>query len=90
MAKISPRQAIYLHCKSCIYDPLAGGTWREQTENCTIVGCDLYQHRPITAKTRKSEREKLLASLPPFEREIIEERRENTSKKLLAARDSLH
>lgn len=78
---ISPRRAIALHCKGCIYDPLAGGTWREQVEHCAITGCELYQHRPLTAKTRQSEREKALASLPPDEREFSAKYSREASKK---------
>ncbi len=28
--KTSRKRAIELHCKDCLYDPSAAGTWREQ------------------------------------------------------------
>lgn len=42
----SMRKAINAKCKDCIYDPLAGGTWRQQTEACTITACSLWPLRP--------------------------------------------
>ena len=74
MNKVSPQRAIANHCKGCIYDSLAGGTWREQVEACPIVKCELYQHRPLTDKTRQFNREKYLASLTQGERDVILER----------------
>lgn len=77
----SPRQAITRHCKGCIYDPQDKGTWRDQTEACTITNCDLYPHRPLTAKTRRILNENHLASLTHEQRELAEirstQRRQN-------------
>jgi hypothetical protein len=81
--KISAQKAIYNHCKGCIYDPKAGGTWVEQIEACTITQCELYEHRKLTAKTRRLQREKELALLTPAEREIIEKRAENSRQNML-------
>lgn len=46
MAQASLRGAINDKCKDCIYDPLAGGTWRQQVEDCTCTDCPLYDVRP--------------------------------------------
>lgn len=73
--KISAQKAIKNYCKGCIYDHKAGGTWVEQVEGCTVVNCELYNHRPITNKTRLFLREKEIALLPPREREIVEKRK---------------
>lgn len=50
--KLSLRQAINAHCKSCVYDPKSGlGTWRQQVEGCTVTCCELYPVRPISGKS---------------------------------------
>lgn len=43
---MSLRKAVDEHCKSCIYDKNAPGTWRQQVSNCAISACSLWQHRP--------------------------------------------
>jgi hypothetical protein len=86
--KKSPQQAIKAFCKSCIYDPENGGTWTEQVEGCTVVKCELYEHRPLTMKTRKKMREKYLASLTPAEREIAEERSKAAGERMAKLRNS--
>ncbi len=40
------RAAINRMCRDCIYDPGAGGTWRQQVEKCTSLACPLYAVRP--------------------------------------------
>ena len=69
--KISPRRAIANHCKDCIYDPHCSGNWKQQVEACTITQCGLYEHRPLSLKTTRLQRENLLAELPLHEREIV-------------------
>lgn len=49
--KMSKTKALAEMCKSCIYDPAVGGTWREQVENCASTHCPLHQHRPMTTAT---------------------------------------
>jgi hypothetical protein len=44
----SLRKCIDEHCKCCIYDPQAAGTWRQQVTLCSVTGCALYPVRPIT------------------------------------------
>jgi hypothetical protein len=45
--RTSLRRAIDGMCRSCIYDPKSGlGTWRQQTEGCTIRSCALWPVRP--------------------------------------------
>lgn len=36
-------------CIECIYDPNSGGgTWRQQTQACTVTGCPLWTVRPLS------------------------------------------
>lgn len=42
------RKYINEHCKGCIYDCGAAGTWRQQVTLCTIKSCELYPVRPVT------------------------------------------
>ena len=72
--KLSPLKAIHAHCKGCIYDPKAGGSWVEQVEACTVTKCELYDHRKLTSKTRAILREKELAMLSPEQRDIAIEK----------------
>ena len=52
MKGYSFRKLVDAKCKDCIYDPLSGfGTWRQQTESCTIKACPLWPVRPIPRKT---------------------------------------
>ena len=44
--RLTRQQAINAKCKECIYDPLAGGTWRMQTGACEITDCALWPYRP--------------------------------------------
>lgn len=46
--KPSLRGAINAHCKSCVYDDLAAGTWRTQITLCAVTICSLYPVRPTT------------------------------------------
>ena len=58
----SLKKCIEDKCKDCIYDPLAGGTWREQTESCRSVRCPLWPVRPITVATMNANRKKANAA----------------------------
>ena len=42
------RAKIDSNCKSCIYDPYAAGTWRQQTTLCPVAGCSFHDVRPVT------------------------------------------
>lgn len=44
----SKAKAIKKKCRSCIYDPLAEGTWLMQVSACTCVSCPLWCVRPVT------------------------------------------
>ena len=44
----SLRKRINQHCKSCIYDPYAPGTWRQQVTLCSVKSCAFYDVRPRT------------------------------------------
>ena len=42
------RKSVDDKCRSCIYDPEAAGTWRQQVTLCSITKCPLYPVRPLT------------------------------------------
>ena len=42
------REAVNNYCKGCAYDPLAGGTWRQQVTLCPSNDCHLYPVRPVS------------------------------------------
>lgn len=43
----SRSKAIADKCKSCIYDPIARGAWREQVADCVSADCALHPVRPV-------------------------------------------
>lgn len=43
----SLRAAIDAACKACLYDPGAGGKWREQVALCSSASCPLHHVRPV-------------------------------------------
>lgn len=45
--------AVAAFCRSCIYDPEARGTWREQVAACADGRCPLHQLRPVPRACRK-------------------------------------
>jgi len=47
----SLKQAIRAKCKDCTYDPLAGGTYLQQIEDCSVRACPLWEVRPMTVAT---------------------------------------
>jgi len=49
---MSRKLAIERMCRQCIYDPHAGGTWRQQTEECPSTTCPLWRYRPRSASPR--------------------------------------
>ena len=44
----SLRKRIDQHCKSCVYDSLAPGTWRQQVTLCSVKSCAFHDDRPKT------------------------------------------
>jgi len=46
---MSLRKAIDQNCRSCVYDGLAAGTWRQQVTLCSVKSCALYKVRPKTS-----------------------------------------
>ena len=50
MAMPSLRKGIDLHCKNCVYDHLAVGTWRQQVTLCSVKSCALYDVRPKSTR----------------------------------------
>ena len=47
---MSLRKAINQNCKSCAYDDLAAGTWRQQVTLCSVKSCALYDVRPKSTR----------------------------------------
>lgn len=47
----SLKKCIEQKCRDCSYDPCAAGSWRSQTENCSVKSCALWEVRPITMET---------------------------------------
>lgn len=47
----SLKKAIEAKCKDCTYDPETNGTWRDQTEQCQVTSCALWEVRPKTMAT---------------------------------------
>lgn len=44
----SMRRAINAMCKSCIFDPVGGGNWRQQVSACSTPSCPLFELRPVS------------------------------------------
>jgi hypothetical protein len=42
-------------CKDCIYDPVAGGNWRQQVSACTSPECPLFAFRPVSRPQHSQE-----------------------------------
>lgn len=53
--KRSLRGAINAHCRDCCYDHMdkGAGTWRMQTEACTVTQCALYEVRPVSKPKKR-------------------------------------
>ena len=43
---MSLRNAIYLKCMDCIYDPEVEGGWKQQVSQCELTACPLWEYRP--------------------------------------------
>lgn len=56
VARLSYRERVDAHCKACIYDPLARGTWREQVATCPSGDCSLHDVRPVPRDCMKGGR----------------------------------
>ena len=52
----SLKKCIEAKCKDCTYDQSQPGTWREQTEMCTVRTCPLWVVRPMTVATVNANR----------------------------------
>lgn len=46
----SLRRPVNAHCRSCIYDDQAPGTWLAQVTLCPCNDCELFDVRPTTNK----------------------------------------
>ncbi len=84
--KLSPMQAIKAKCLDCNYDPQDVGNALSQIENCICSDCSLWQHRPLTGKTKRLQREKALLLLTPDQRELLEIRRETSRENMVNLR----
>lgn len=78
----SLKKCIEQHCKNCTYDQKQEGTWRAQTEACTVRTCALWAVRPITMETIIANRKNrgievdvksIVDGLPDSEEDDIEE-----------------
>ena len=49
----SLRSAVDAHCRRCIYDPFAEGTWRKQVADCTGPDCPLFEFRARPLRSRQ-------------------------------------
>jgi hypothetical protein len=47
---MSLRKAVNDNCKSCVYDQLEVGTWRQQVTLCCVKTCALYEVRPKSTR----------------------------------------
>ena len=56
------RKRIDQECKTCIVDPHAVGTWRQQVECCGSGHCALYSVRPLPLPKRKPRQESIVMS----------------------------
>lgn len=72
------RKAIDEKCKDCIYDPLAGGTWRQQTQACNSMGCPLWPYRPLTRGMRAEMNKQEYILMSQSEREKTDKRRQKS------------
>jgi hypothetical protein len=72
---MTPQQAINAKCKECIYDEHNGGTWKEQTEACTVSSCPLYDLRPVSLATKKKRSDERFNKLSDSEKQIEIEKR---------------
>lgn len=79
---LSPQQAINAKCKDCIYDEHNGGTWRDQTEDCTVISCPLYELRPVSAATKRKRSEERFNALSIEEQTVEQERRKAIGERL--------
>lgn len=52
--KTTPKEAIRLKCKDCIYDPYWVGTYLQQIAACCSANCALHPHRPLPRQCRKN------------------------------------
>ena len=46
--RLTRKQAIEAHCRSCVYDPSNAGTWRQQVTLCACRDCFLWEWRPVS------------------------------------------
>lgn len=50
------RKDVDMMCKACSYDSTQPGSWRQQTEDCTVRTCPLWKSRPVTMETTLARR----------------------------------
>ena len=79
---LSPQQAINAKCKDCIYDEHNGGTWRDQTEACTVKSCPLYDLRPVSLATKRKRSEERFNALSESEKLIEISKRKEIGERL--------
>jgi len=80
--KLTRQQAINKFCKSCIYDSKDSGTWRDQTSNCTMTDCSLFEYRPLNAVLRTVQKQNKINSMNPDQRKAYDSKCEEARKRL--------
>ena len=89
MTKRTIGQAVRQKCMDCIYDPIGSkGTWIQQVEDCTAYNCALYEHRPLTQKTREARKQAKIAAMSPEERAKYEKNAKRIADRLPKRRKS--
>jgi hypothetical protein len=63
---VSRSAAIAAYCRECVYDPVVGGTWREQVAVCACTDCPLWCYRPLPRNPPAGVQARDPASLPSW------------------------
>lgn len=82
------QESINAKCKDCIYDPKAGGTWRNQVTLCTSTNCALWDFRPVNEQERNKRRMDKIKSMSQEEFMKYELKRRDMVKRLAEVRDN--
>jgi len=80
--KLTRQQAINEFCKSCIYDSKDSGTWRDQTSNCTMTECSLFEYRPLNSNLRTVQKQEKINAMTDKQRQAYELQCEKAKERL--------
>lgn len=84
MSKLTIKQAVEQNCFDCTYDPLDVGSKHQQTENCTITTCALWEFRPVTGATKKNRHAEKLEAMTPEQRRAYDLRTQEAAERFRA------